>query len=228
MYECVQKQHYSGFVTGQRSVCIMSKLQGLMSHVSIPQNLPVSCQHQNKLDKLDKLDNPKPQTYHICMCALCTASSTASIWPRRRSHSSRAGALNNKRWACDRKPLRPVCFLPSQQESYLSKYSMPNQDSAVKAAETLSVLTLNIWGLWLVSKRRSERVRCVDHAVGVLCCRIILCRRRCLHTHHASWHELMPVDSSWQCCVSPTLLLLLFTVPMSRSSAGPTGTWPTT
>lgn len=23
---------------------------------------------------------------------------------------------------------------------------------------TLSVLTLNIWGLWLVSKRRSERV----------------------------------------------------------------------
>lgn len=199
-----------------------------------------SCFHTSK--PASQLSAPKqtrqtrqtrqPKTSNVSYLYVCALHrfKYRSIWPRRptRSYSSRAGALNNKRWACDRKPLRPVCFLPSQQESYLSKYSMPNQDSAVKAAETLSVLTLNIWGLWLVSKRRSERVRCVDHAVGVLCCRIILCRRRCLHTHHASWHELMPVDSSWQCCVSPTLLLLLFTVPMSRSSAGPTGTWPTT
>lgn len=38
---------------------------------------------------------------------------------------------------------------------------MPKQQPAVDEAGTLSVLTLNIWGLWLVSKRRAERVRCV-------------------------------------------------------------------
>lgn len=37
---------------------------------------------------------------------------------------------------------------------------MSKGGAAVKEAGTLSVLTLNIWGLWLVSKRRSERVRC--------------------------------------------------------------------
>lgn len=39
--------------------------------------------------------------------------------------------------------------------------------AAVREAGTLSVLTLNIWGLWLVSKRRSERVRCACKQPGV-------------------------------------------------------------
>jgi hypothetical protein len=34
--------------------------------------------------------------------------------------------------------------------------------TAVKGTDTLSVLTLNIWGLWLVSKRRYERVKYVS------------------------------------------------------------------
>lgn len=64
-----------------------------------------------------------------------------------------------------RKSTTYLCFLPNEPDrSKRHSSSMVSRGTAVKGTGTLSVLTLNIWGLWLVSKRRAERVKWVQKA----------------------------------------------------------------
>lgn len=103
-----------------------------------------------------------------CMhsAAICPARSirqlNSVIW----SKQCRARHIPHTRACCrSRQRTYTVCFLPDQQQGSTSHSGVMSKGAAVQEAGTLSVLTLNIWGLWLVSKRRAERVRWVAAAL---------------------------------------------------------------
>lgn len=69
------------------------------------------------------------------------------------------------KYRCCKRSRVPLCitsFLSEQPETHTRGNMSKKASTAVKGTDTLSVLTLNIWGLWLVSKRRYERVKYVS------------------------------------------------------------------
>jgi len=103
-----------------------------------------------------------------------------------------------------RKSTTYFCFLPNEPDRSKGHSSsmVSRGGTAVKGTGTLSVLTLNIWGLWLVSKRRAERVKWVQKAP--LYCSSCSC---CLFTNLACQlaRESPPFRTTMQACGLVTL-----------------------